>query len=129
MKRNIAIILIILSSSGYSQWFPQNSSIQNELSKIFIFGNTGYSTSINTGTAIQKTTNAGDSWLLSGNFGAVVTTLCFLNNLTGFVVSLDGFTHKTTNGGSSWEVYQTAVPYTSFSLYIILMKILDSEEV
>ena len=104
--RNIIVVIIILifSSSVYTQWVSLNSGTSQNLNTVyFIDIQTGYAAGFS-GTMI-KTTNSGMNWT-SLNTGSSVElrSVYFFNSTTGMVCGFNGTILKTTNGGTNWNV-------------------------
>ncbi len=101
----IALIFVInyvlFSQSG---WIWQNPLPQgNTMSDLqFVNSTTAYAMCFNT---VMKTTNAGNNWsIYYTNHNQNNTSLQFINETTGFVVSDSGIVLKTVNGGVNWSV-------------------------
>lgn len=101
----IALILnincIVLSQSG---WIWQNPLPQgnNMLNLQFVNSNTPYALCFN---SVMKSTNAGSNWsIYYTNHSQNNTSLHFINETTGFIVSDTGIVMKTVNGGANWSV-------------------------
>lgn len=58
---------------------------------------------------ILKSTNSGENWsITSGNsLSAVIESLSFPNNLTGYACDEENLIYKTTNAGTTWQVNNT----------------------
>ncbi len=66
--------------------------------------NTGWAGCVNTGIKLWKSTNGGYNWVAQTNYptGALIASITFLNNYTGWTVGGGGYIVKTTNGGTSF---------------------------
>ena len=52
---------------------------------------------------ILRSTDRGQNWNIADGQGDFFTDLCFIDDLTGYVVGLSGLILKTTDGGESWD--------------------------
>ena len=106
------VLVILLPSKIFSQWYPQNSGTTSSLVLVqFIDQNTGWTIGTDSQNVhiLFKTTNGGVDWfeqdtlLLSPGF---ITTFYFLNNYIGWVAGYKfdetSDIYKTTDGGNSW---------------------------
>lgn len=56
---------------------------------------------------IMKSTDEGNSWIISSITGDFFTGVDFVNNNVGYVVGEYGSVYKTENGGNSWQSCRT----------------------
>jgi photosystem II stability/assembly factor-like uncharacterized protein len=105
--------IIIHSNNGGNLWQTQNSNTYNFIYDIrFINPNTGWAIACNNfsypDAVLLKTTNAGSNWIKYPFIDTTLLlfTLCFQNELTGWVSGYQGTILKTTNGGINWIVLQ-----------------------
>jgi photosystem II stability/assembly factor-like uncharacterized protein len=105
MKKFSATILILLfSSSAFSQWALLNSGTSINLNAVhFMDMQTGYAAGVS-GTVL-KTTNSGLNWVALNTGSAVeLRAVHFFNTSTGLVCGYGGTILKTTNNGDNWNV-------------------------
>lgn len=100
----IALIFTI-TESLYTQegWVWQNPLPQgNNISELqFVNTTTAYAMCFN---SVMKSTNAGSNWSIHyTNHSQNNTSLHFINETTGFIVSDSGIVLKTVNGGVNWN--------------------------
>jgi len=100
---------IFKSTNGGLNWYSQltiNGSNINLYDQHFVNSNVGFITGTDTNTntpLIYKTTNSGVNWNridFSNDF--ICDNLFFVNENTGYTVSMIGNISKTTNGGYNW---------------------------
>lgn len=92
---------VLFSQSG---WIWQNPLPQgNNMSNLqFVNPTTAYAMCFN---SVMKSTNAGSNWnIYYTNHSQNNTSLQFINETTGFIVSDSGIVLKTVNGGVNWSV-------------------------
>ncbi len=99
-------LIYLISASSYSQngWIWQNPLPQgNDMSNLqFVNSTTAYALCFN---SVMKSTNAGSNWsIYYTGHSQNNTSLHFINETTGFVVSDTGIVLKTVNGGVNWSV-------------------------
>lgn len=92
---------VIFSQNG---WIWQNPLPQgNNMSNLqFVNSTTAYAMCFN---SVMKTTNTGSNWsIYYTNHSQNNTSLHFINETTGFIVSDTGIVLKTVNGGVNWNI-------------------------
>ncbi len=108
LKKLYLISLIILfSSTVFSQWVPQSTGINNNLRGVFVLNET---TGFAVGEAfppgfapILKTTDGGAHWVMKSSGTAYpLRDIAFNNNVKGFACGLYGTLLKSTDAGDTW---------------------------
>ncbi|MBZ0203064.1 MAG: T9SS type A sorting domain-containing protein [Ignavibacteria bacterium] len=104
------ILLCILSATASSQWVPLNSGTSNRIIGIF-FVNSTTGTALEFNGNVRKTTNSGLNWtaqpsgINQNTFG-----IFYINESTGFLCG-DGGIHRSTDGGTSWNIISAPSSY------------------
>lgn len=89
---------------GGNNWVELHMSESNISALYFTDILTGYYASQNAGNSvIYKTTNGGVTWDLIQSFtNEYITDLLFIDNQTGYSITLEGKINKTEDGGLTW---------------------------
>ncbi len=102
-SQKIFLILLLFTSSIFSQWTNQNLVPEgNHLwSTFFINDNTGWIAGSE--GLIKKTSNGGIDWALQ-NSGTKLTlkSIQFINPTSGWLIGENGLILKSTDGGQTW---------------------------
>ena len=98
---------IVKTTDGGLTWTSLNTGISVSLKKVyFVNSNTGFALGSNqSGNYVLKTNNAGQTWIntnLSNSIDKSVNSICFKNELVGFIVG-DKLFKKTQDGGQTWS--------------------------
>jgi len=102
--------IVIHTSNGGVNWNIQNSTADTNPINDFFFLNRRLGWLIyndnfgSAGSFIVKTTNSGEVWNSSRFFDTTnfLTSVCFVDSLSGFVGTFYGQVFKTLNGGLNW---------------------------
>jgi photosystem II stability/assembly factor-like uncharacterized protein len=102
-------IEVIKTTNGGNNWITLQHPEENYIQSIhFIDANTGFSGSFN----FWKTTNGGVNWTNMGFGEGNYIDMCFINSLTGWVVSNSNGIWRTTDGGNNWTMINNQYNHT-----------------
>ena len=108
--------IVIKSTDSGLSWSPIYPGGAYNLLSVYVNGTDLYATGQN--GVIIKSIDEGDSWTsVSPGTGAHIFKLCFASPTVGFAVGNDGYIHKTTNGGASWDYDDTPSDFQLRSVY------------
>jgi photosystem II stability/assembly factor-like uncharacterized protein len=102
--------VILFSDDSGESWQLQNSGVNNFISDIYFLNeNLGWAVSyefegINIRSKILKTTNGGLNWQFENyrQLNVILTTICFIDSLTGWIGGEPFELSYTKDGGSNW---------------------------
>lgn len=102
--------VILFSDDSGDSWRLQNSGVNNFISDIYFLNeNLGWAVSydfegINIRSKILKTTNGGLNWQNDNyrRLNVILTTICFIDSLTGWIGGEPFELSYTKDGGSNW---------------------------
>jgi photosystem II stability/assembly factor-like uncharacterized protein len=97
---------ILKSTNGGTNWVVKTLPVNGINGICFLNDNTGFISSVWTGTQILKTTNGGDNWVtIFGDIFLSLKSLYFSDTLNGFAIQYLGYSrlYYTSNGGTVWN--------------------------
>jgi photosystem II stability/assembly factor-like uncharacterized protein len=101
------------TTDGGATWQVRINGIAAQTQRIFFLNyNTGF---CGANFNLYKTTNAGQNWVLNGNFTDGVNAVYFINNNTGWIGLAQNKVVYTSNAGTNW-IYQVLPPNSSFTI-------------
>jgi photosystem II stability/assembly factor-like uncharacterized protein len=93
------------TTNGGINWIVKTSGIAQQTQRLFFLNyNTGF---CGANSFLYKTTNAGLSWVLIGNFSEQVKSIFFPDQNTGWVGATGAKIFFTTNSGMNWQTQTT----------------------
>ena len=117
----VGLLMLLASYKSLAQttWQWQNPLPQgNDLNDIHVFSSDSAIAVGGNGT-ILKTIDGGTSWtLIQSGTKAILRSICFINNNTGWAVGDSGIVLKTTDSGENWKRYSVGDP-----LYNMLLSV------
>lgn len=119
----VGLLTLLASSRSLAQttWQWQNPLPQgNDLNDIHVFSSDSAIAVGWTGT-ILKTTDGGSSWdIIQSGTKAILRSLCFIDNNSGWIVGDSGIVLKTTDNGDNWTRYSVgSFIYSLWSVHFI----------
>lgn len=103
---------IYVTMNGGTNWSQSPGPISSKIS--FVDQNTGYVKSGTANSAIFKTTNSGLNWSVKTSPQGSFYNIFFVSDATGWICSR-GLLKQTTNGGQSWQLQSTPLPFTNLN--------------
>ena len=101
------------TTDGGTNWTIVSSQGGDDV--FFTSTNTGY---IVDGFDIYKSTDGGNNWILqSSGASTYLSSVCFVNTNTGYVVGDQGTILKTTDGGNNWAPMSSPTSQNLSSVY------------
>ena len=124
VKKALMILLFIIHTQGFSQWYSQESPVSTNLKKVY-FANELEGWIVGDHGVILHTDNGGDNWFVqTSNTSYHLWNMSFTSNETGWVVG-GGYGYQggtllhTSDGGTSWTTeitdprFYSGVSFTS----------------
>lgn len=104
---------MLQSGNDGETWQVQSTQYQGGYQNLFFVDEkTGYG---NIGATLYKTTDSAKTWRAVMNNTNMISSICFTDPATGYIVGGDGYNQKSIDSGKTWNRFQIAPNNLNFS--------------